>query len=89
MFQFTKGSSKTPQKKKRNLIYRGCGVTIFISLLIIGLYFLYLEKEYPFLTKYKPVFWLESIALLAFGISWLVKGDTLFKDSDEPKVKPA
>ncbi|MFK8007131.1 MAG: hypothetical protein AB8H03_12190 [Saprospiraceae bacterium] len=86
MFQFTKGSSKTPEKKMRNQIYRACGITIFISLLIIALYFLYLEKEYPFLTKYKPVFWLETIALFAFGISWLIKGDTLFRDSSGSNV---
>ncbi|MFK7775825.1 MAG: hypothetical protein AB8F94_27125 [Saprospiraceae bacterium] len=86
MFQFTKGGSKTPEKRKRNLIYKCCGVIIFISLLIIALYFLYLEKEFPFLIKYKPVFWLETIALFAFGISWLVKGDTLFSDSDDSKV---
>jgi hypothetical protein len=87
MFQFTKGNSKTPEKKMRNLIYRGCGVAIFISLLIIALYFLYLEKEYPFLIKYKPVFWLETISLFAFGVSWLVKGDTLFKDTNDSEVK--
>jgi hypothetical protein len=28
----------------------------------------------------RPVFWLESIALWAFGISWLVKGETILKD---------
>lgn len=82
MFQFTKGGKEmTPQKRTRNLIYRISGVVIFIALLIIGLYFLYLKREYPFLATYKPVFWLESIALLAFGISWLIKGDTLFKDA--------
>jgi len=27
-----------------------------------------------------PVFWLESLALWAFGISWFVKGETLWKD---------
>jgi hypothetical protein len=26
------------------------------------------------------VFWLESVALWAFGISWFIKGDTLFTD---------
>ncbi len=86
MFQFTKGGSNTPEKKKRNMIYRSCGIAIFVSLLIIALFFLYLEKEYPFLIKYKPVFWLESIALFAFGISWLVKGDTLFKDSNDTEA---
>lgn len=81
MFQFTKGGSKTPEKLIRNRIYFGCGIVMLIALLIIALYFLYLEKEYPFLVKYQPVFWLETIALLAFGISWLIKGDTLYSDS--------
>jgi hypothetical protein len=28
----------------------------------------------------KPVFWLEAFALWAFGVSWFVKGETLWKD---------
>lgn len=28
----------------------------------------------------KPVFWLETVALLAFGTSWLVKGELVLKD---------
>jgi hypothetical protein len=27
-----------------------------------------------------PVFWLESVAWIAFGISWYVKGEAIFKD---------
>jgi hypothetical protein len=30
----------------------------------------------------KPVFWLESLALWAFGISWFVKGETLWRDAE-------
>ena len=32
------------------------------------------------LSDIEPVFWLESLALWAFGISWLVKGGLLLKD---------
>jgi hypothetical protein len=28
------------------------------------------------LDPYKPVFWLEAGAVVSFGISWLVKGET-------------
>jgi hypothetical protein len=28
----------------------------------------------PLLAPYKPVFWFESIALDAFGLSWVTKG---------------
>jgi hypothetical protein len=27
-----------------------------------------------------PVFWLETVALWAFGVSWFVKGETVFTD---------
>jgi hypothetical protein len=27
-----------------------------------------------------PVFWLESLAVVAFGVSWLTKGETILKD---------
>jgi hypothetical protein len=38
-------------------------------------------EEYLFeLQQYKPVFWFETIAVWAFGLSWLTKGNVLFKD---------
>jgi hypothetical protein len=27
-----------------------------------------------------PVFWLESLAVVAFGVSWLTKGEMILKD---------
>jgi hypothetical protein len=30
--------------------------------------------------SYKPIFWLEFLALEAFGISWLTKGEALLSD---------
>jgi Na+/melibiose symporter-like transporter len=70
----------TKQKKKRNKIYQWCGIIMLGGILLIFLYFLFLKNIFPQLTNIKPVFWLESFALWAFGISWLVKGEVLLKD---------
>lgn len=80
MFLFTKrepgGYSK--EKKRRNFIYRLCGIVMIMAILCIIFYTLFL-RDTPIARIY-PVLILESIALVAFGISWLVKGNTLFKD---------
>jgi hypothetical protein len=34
----------------------------------------------PLVERLTPVFWLESVAVVAFGVSWLVKGETILKD---------
>jgi len=77
LFQFTKGSTKTAQKRRRNTVYRICGITIFVSLLLMlfeGLVpALYLGTYFVLI--------IESIMLIAFGISWLVKGETFLTDN--------
>ena len=74
---FTKGVAKpTPQKKKRNIVYKVCGYIMLACILLIFLNFLIK----PQLGDLKPVFCLETIALWAFGISWLTKGEFLLKD---------
>jgi hypothetical protein len=76
---FTKGSPKpTKQKKKRNLVYQSCGYLMLtcIALLIVHL------KIAPFPKNVFPVFTLETIALWAFGISWLIKGEFILKDEE-------
>jgi hypothetical protein len=71
-----KDKNPTPQKIKRNLIYRLCGYCMLTCLLTILIH--------EFIPKHNPdnnfVFWAETIALLAFGISWLTKGGTLYPD---------
>jgi hypothetical protein len=82
LFQFTQSSGhKTKKKKSRNAIYRVCGIAILFFILLIAVYGIW-EKEFAGLEKYKPVFWLETLALIAFGISWLVKGELILKDAD-------
>jgi len=82
-FLFVKSDMKPlpPEKKKRNIIFRICGGTMFACMIFIALYFLFLKKYWPGLEIIRPVFILETIALWAFGISWLVKGQAIFKDN--------
>ncbi len=66
------------EKKRRNVIYRSCGIVMTLATVCIGVYSLFLRETR--LAAINPVLILESVALIAFGISWLVKGNTLFKD---------
>jgi hypothetical protein len=67
-------------KKRRNVIYYICGSLMAASLLLIIVYMFFLKYRYPGLKLLNPVFWLETIMLLSFGISWLTKGQLLFRD---------
>jgi hypothetical protein len=73
------------QKKKRNLVYYICGGIMTLSLLLIIGYMWFLENHYPNLENIQPVFWLESIVLLSFGITWLTKGQFFFRDKNYKK----
>jgi hypothetical protein len=79
LFLFTKsGGSPTHEKRVRNRIYVACGLVMLVCLVLIGLYyFLWQDTS---ISDFKPVFWLESLMIWAFGISWFVKGETLFRD---------
>lgn len=81
LFLFTKtdpNRTPTPRKLKRNIVYRVCGYTILASILLIPA-----VTHTPIADKVQachPVFWLESLAVEAFGIAWLTKGETILKD---------
>lgn len=80
-FNFTKTSGDiTPQKLKRNKIYRICAIAMVLSLLGCALYIFVLEGKFTWLDYIHPVFCFEATALLAFGFSWLTKGEFLLKD---------
>ncbi len=65
-------------KRRRNMIYRSCGWIMILAIISITMYTLTLRDTV--LARCNPVLILESVALIAFGTSWLVKGHTLFKD---------
>lgn len=77
---FTKsGKHKTKQKEIRNVIYIICGWIILLCLGLIGFVFLLIPGTSTFYAI-KPIFWLEALAIVAFGVSWFVKGEAILKD---------
>lgn len=78
---FTKTASHvppTPRKLIRNQIYRICGALILASIALLALFYV---RSWPAeLYQARPVFWLESIALWAFGFSWFVKSEAVLAD---------
>ena len=64
LFLFTKGSNNpTPEKKKRNIIFRVCGIGMVASFLLL----------IPLQNVRCGIWIVETIALSFFGISWLTK----------------
>ena len=67
LFLFTKSDGNpTENKKKRNIIYRVCGIGMVASFLILLLPYFYIQ-----------IWLVEFLALLFFGVSWLTKADCL------------
>jgi len=80
LFLFTKtekGKRPRGRKKKRNLIYIICGIIMLTCLLVILAYKILL-KDNTHDTSF--VLWGETIALVAFGVSWLTKGEAIYPD---------
>ncbi|MDG1572183.1 hypothetical protein OZ410_07630 [Robiginitalea sp. M366] len=87
LFLFTKTDhpqAMGQRKKHRNRVYKTCGWVMLACLALLALYFAWLRHRFPGLAAYDPVFWLESLALWAFGISWLIKGEIFMKDLPQP-----
>jgi len=80
---FVKTSPDKPmtfRKTVRNNIYRGCGYTMLACIVLITAYHLVPADLVSGLRPYDPVFWLETVAVEAFGISWLIKGQAILGD---------
>jgi hypothetical protein len=81
------GAKPTRQKLQRNVIYRVCGYTMLATVALIG--FFTLPSVFPLVERFTPRFWLESLGIVAFGVSWLVKGETILKDQETPSAMRA
>ena len=80
---FTKTApDKNPTRRKlqRNTVYRVCGFTILACILLMVV--VALPPVKTLVERLTPVFWLESVAIVAFGVSWLTKGETILKDQE-------
>jgi hypothetical protein len=68
LFRLTADGEQPPaDKRRRNNIYLVCGIVIVVCIAWAG---------FNGVTG-RPIFWPESFALIAFAMSWLVKGDAL------------
>lgn len=85
LFQFPKTEKDhepTPEKEKRNRVYRTCGYVMLACIILIGID----ELLGRAITKalglpFTIMFIGEWIALWAFGTSWLVKGEFILEDN--------
>ena len=80
LFLFTRSHSSvlTGRKRLRNLVYRGSGLTILVTIAAIALDKLALGSGWSEGTSF--VFWMETVAVTAFGVAWLTKAEVILKD---------
>ena len=81
LFLFRRSSPErrlTQRKRNRNTIYWVCGVAIVVSMCVmVGLTVKGLTEAQGML---HPFFCCESVALIAFGVAWLTKGEGMLRD---------
>jgi hypothetical protein len=71
----------TRQKLQRNIVYRVCGYAILAAIALIGVVN-FVPAFRSQLAPLSPEFWLESVAVVAFGLAWLTKGEAILKDEE-------
>lgn len=81
MFLFTRhGGAPSREKRIRNRIYTVSGVIMVICIAGMVTYIAFFSHTR--LASARPVLVFESIALASFGVSWLIKGNALFRDEE-------
>ena len=79
VFLFTKTTDyPTPQKVRRNRIYRICGIVMAVA--VTGIPLDGIDPIWDKIGFLHPTLILELLALTSFGISWLTKGEFWLKD---------
>jgi hypothetical protein len=86
LFLFTKTGKNNiilpgMNKMKRNRIYQTCEIIMMTCIVLMAIYNM-VPTAPSALGTYRPIFVLETVAILAFGFSWLIKGETFFKDEE-------
>ena len=81
LFLFRKSSPDVPltrRKRHRNTIYLICGEVIIASnLMMVAVTFFPIGLQFD---SARPLLLSESLALAAFGVAWLTKGEVFLKD---------
>ncbi len=87
IFLYTTPQYGTRGKKlARNRVYSACAWAI-----IGGVVLALAQNAWPDSVKAQTqwLFWFESLSIIAFGIAWLVKGETLLRDDAKAAAVPA
>jgi hypothetical protein len=79
LFTLTSATEMTPHKVIRNRVYMVCGWVILACIALCTV--TKIMESSPLLKGFHPIFWFESLAVMAFGVAWLVKGELFLKDS--------
>jgi len=64
--------------KKQHKLFLLCGFMMLFSITLIFVYSVWIDGHFKWLDSIHPVFCLEAIALVFFGITWLAKGQVDF-----------
>jgi hypothetical protein len=83
LFIKTDQAPRSDQKVARDRVYRRCGWTIVGCLISIAVVKLIGFCQRPFeaaTERWRLDFWFEAAAIVAFGVSWLTKGQAIHKD---------
>jgi hypothetical protein len=84
IFLFTKTNATpahpmTARKVQRNWVYQVCGYVMVACIVLMAAYN-FAGGDKSSLVSVHPIYWLEAIAIMAFGVSWLTKGEAILKD---------
>jgi hypothetical protein len=81
LFLFRKTSPHvilTKRKRHRNRVFLICGLVMVVSMAVM--LSLTVKSVQAVLWPTGILFWCESLALFAFGVAWLVKGEVFLRD---------
>jgi hypothetical protein len=81
LFTLSKKDDPGPKKRLRNAIYRASGGVILMSLVTLGIVYIWADDFFN--NSYIQIVF-EFIMLFAFGVAWLVKGGVPYLRDGEP-----
>jgi hypothetical protein len=76
LFNRSDAVDPTPQKIRRNRVYLATGSIMLLALVLIAVSMVFHVTT----TALRPELWLEAVAIVAFGVAWLTKGEAILHD---------